>query len=251
MKKFYDGFPSLHDMIIRLVAEKYQITVADIPSWENREAPWRFKAKLCRDFVKLGQLETANEESDESDEEETEEDQESDVEDSDDSSIMGGVEESESGISMDLVRAPPFNMIRQLPVVALFGTSANALLLFNYRPYPNFGEQGSITQESLTTMIRQDEITPVRSRRRMHYLYGPFGDSSGKMQYPHGQLLLSGPHSSTCDLKSEHSDPLHVGRWVKAQYGTRSSVTAVFMTHAVINDNSSVSLQFRTSLVLY
>lgn len=115
-------------MIIRLVAEKYQITVADIPSWENGEAPWRFKAKLCRDFVKLSQLETANEESDESDEEEKEEDQEEDVEDSDDSSIMGGLEESESGISMDLVRAPPFNMIRQLPVVALFGTSVTALL---------------------------------------------------------------------------------------------------------------------------
>jgi hypothetical protein len=36
-------------------------------------------------------------------------------------------------------------------------------------------------------------------------------------------------------------DPLHVGRWVKGYFGPMSSVTATFMTHAVINDNSSVS----------
>ena len=36
-------------------------------------------------------------------------------------------------------------------------------------------------------------------------------------------------------------DPLHVGRWAKSQFGVKSSVVAVFMTHAVINENSNVS----------
>ncbi|KAF9463035.1 hypothetical protein BDZ94DRAFT_648521 [Collybia nuda] len=176
LKKLYDGFPSLHDSIIRLVTEKYQITVADVPSWVDGEVSRSFEGKLCQDFAKQGPLEPTGEVNDE---EGKEEDQESDVEDLYDSSSLGEVEESESGVDL-----------------------------------------GSITQESLTTMIRHDEITPVRSRRRTHYLYGPFTDSSGKMQYPH--------------------DPLHVGRWIKSQFGTKSSVTAVFMTHAVINDNSSV-----------
>jgi hypothetical protein len=36
-------------------------------------------------------------------------------------------------------------------------------------------------------------------------------------------------------------DPLHVGRWAKGQFGVKSSVVAVFMTHAVINENSNAS----------
>ena len=40
-------------------------------------------------------------------------------------------------------------------------------------------------------------------------------------------------------------DPLHVGRWAKSQFGVRSSVVAVFMTHAVINENSNVSREVK------
>ncbi|GLB38316.1 hypothetical protein LshimejAT787_0501810 [Lyophyllum shimeji] len=79
---------------------------------------------------------------------------------------------------------------------------------------------GSITQESLTTMIRHDEVSPVRSRRRMQYPSGLWIDSSGKLPYPH--------------------DPLPVGRWIKNEFGPRNRVTAIFMTHAVINDNSNI-----------
>lgn len=39
-------------------------------------------------------------------------------------------------------------------------------------------------------------------------------------------------------------DPLHVGRWAKGQFGVKSSVVAVFMTHAVINENSNASRRF-------
>lgn len=38
-----------------------------------------------------------------------------------------------------------------------------------------------------------------------------------------------------------NSDPLQVGRWVANQFGNRSVITAIFMMHAVINENYSVS----------
>ncbi|KIM43202.1 hypothetical protein M413DRAFT_18303 [Hebeloma cylindrosporum] len=79
---------------------------------------------------------------------------------------------------------------------------------------------GEISQETLTTMIRHDEATPARSRRmRIQYSYG-VSDISSKFRYP--------------------QDPLHVGKWIRSCYGSRSAVTAVFMTHAVINDNCSM-----------
>ncbi|KAF8231714.1 hypothetical protein L208DRAFT_1423428 [Tricholoma matsutake] len=80
--------------------------------------------------------------------------------------------------------------------------------------------QGGISQESLSTMIRRDEVTPVRSRRRMYFPHNSHNGDSNKLYYP--------------------LDPLHVGRWVKSYFGLMSSVTAIFMTHAIINDNSNM-----------
>jgi hypothetical protein len=39
---------------------------------------------------------------------------------------------------------------------------------------------------------------------------------------------------------TEVIDALQIGKWIKEQFGLRSNVTAVFMTHAVINDTLSV-----------
>ena len=38
------------------------------------------------------------------------------------------------------------------------------------------------------------------------------------------------------------SDAVQVGKWVKEQFGLRSAVTAIFMTHAIVNDTIGVSL---------
>ncbi|KAG5221335.1 terpene cyclase [Salix suchowensis] len=79
-------------------------------------------------------------------------------------------------------------------------------------------ELGHIGQDTLSVMIRQDETAPSRSRRRAFYMYNYANDSANKLPYP--------------------NDPLSVGRWVKTQFGTRSRITAVFLTHAIINDNA-------------
>lgn len=39
-------------------------------------------------------------------------------------------------------------------------------------------------------------------------------------------------------LESSEKDPTPVGNWIKDQFGTRSAITAVFMTHAVLNESS-------------
>lgn len=36
------------------------------------------------------------------------------------------------------------------------------------------------------------------------------------------------------------TDPTPVGSWIKDQFGTRSAITAVFMIHAVLNENSQI-----------
>jgi hypothetical protein len=88
-------------------------------------------------------------------------------------------------------------------------------------------------------MIRRDEVTPVRSRRRMYFPHSSYSGDSNKLHYPLGQFCSFAP--TPAFLISSTVDPLYVGRWVKSYFGPMSSVTATFMTHAVINDNSSVS----------
>lgn len=110
---------------------------------------------------------------------------------------------------------------------------------FKLPPLSNyFFVQGGITQESLSIMIRRDEVTPVRSRRRMYFPHSSHSGDSHKLYYPLGQFWSIIPSLVFLPLSS--TDPLHVGRWVKSYFGPMSAVTAIFMTHAVINDNSNV-----------
>jgi hypothetical protein len=89
-------------------------------------------------------------------------------------------------------------------------------------------------------MIRRDEVTPVRSRRRMYFPHNSHSSDSNKLHYPLGQSWSIVPMLPILFLTMP--DPLHVGRWVKSYFGPISAVTAVFMTHAIINDNSSVNV---------
>jgi hypothetical protein len=69
-------------------------------------------------------------------------------------------------------------------------------------------------------MIRQDEMAPTRSRRRSYY-YSIYGaDVNGKLDFP--------------------IESLPVGRWAKEHYDPHSPMMAVFMTHAVINNNTTL-----------
>ncbi|KAF5382555.1 hypothetical protein D9615_002846 [Tricholomella constricta] len=185
LKKLQEGYPFVSDAILAAVLEKHQIDIEDLPAWEDREACGRFEARLCRDYTKYA-FDGGDDMFKEGGEGETSGDRKEVVQS--DESMEGDDEESDHGeadASMDL---------------------------------------GSISQESLTTMIRHDEVAPVRARRRMQYLSGLWIDSSGKLPYPH--------------------DPLPVGRWIKTEFGPRSRITSIFMTHAVINDNANMLHNF-------
>ncbi|THH16562.1 hypothetical protein EW146_g4100 [Bondarzewia mesenterica] len=76
--------------------------------------------------------------------------------------------------------------------------------------------QGHVGQETLSQAIRQDELIPARRRRLFPLFISHFtSDMTSRLHYP------------------EHS--LHVGRWVRNEFGTRHFLTAIFLTHAVIN----------------
>ncbi|KAF8583350.1 hypothetical protein K439DRAFT_1634534 [Ramaria rubella] len=82
-------------------------------------------------------------------------------------------------------------------------------------------ELGLITQDSLTGRIQLDMDNNLRPRRRYW--------STRYISQPDSQLKLSYPF-----------DALPIGRWVLDSYGPRHPVTAVFMTHAITNQNVTI-----------
>lgn len=54
MKRIYDRYPSLKALISRRVLLKYDISLEDIPSWEDGPACHAYVAPLCRDFTRYG-----------------------------------------------------------------------------------------------------------------------------------------------------------------------------------------------------
>ncbi|KAF9242591.1 hypothetical protein BU15DRAFT_86781 [Melanogaster broomeanus] len=86
---------------------------------------------------------------------------------------------------------------------------------------------GSIGQDTLSAMIRQDEMAPTRSRRRSYY-YSIYGaDTTGKLNYP--------------------PEFLPIGKWVKENYEPNSPMMAVFLTHAVVNNNPTLLHHYLSS----
>lgn len=50
LRKLYDGFPGILDNLADTVVEKHQLTVEDLPSWEEGGSCRRYEAKLCREL---------------------------------------------------------------------------------------------------------------------------------------------------------------------------------------------------------
>ncbi|KAJ7505323.1 hypothetical protein B0H11DRAFT_415511 [Mycena galericulata] len=79
---------------------------------------------------------------------------------------------------------------------------------------------GAIGLEPLSTMIRRDEVQGTRGRRRYFQpYYGAIGTGSSSRLPP---------------------DAHSVARWIKGEFGALSSVTATFLTHAILNGNNSI-----------
>ncbi|KAF4617157.1 hypothetical protein D9613_005940 [Agrocybe pediades] len=176
LKRLLEAYPRLKDRIGHIILQRYQIQMEDLPSWEDTACRPSYTATLCRDFLRYG---------------------------------MGEVHTLESLEPETLKQEPAEELSSDLEDHPISDASAAT----TRQPASGLGE---ITQETLSAMIRHDEIAPIRSRRRIMYTYGP-SDSSCKLKYP--------------------ADAMPVGKLAKSVFGARSAVLAVFMTHAVLNDN--------------
>ncbi|KAE9395085.1 hypothetical protein BT96DRAFT_923108 [Gymnopus androsaceus JB14] len=181
LKRLHDLHTSVHESIIRAVMDKHQVRMDDLPDTEDVEACMSYRSSLCKDkgFNQPPDMTYFWSTTP------------SDDGPSDDGSLGGEDAELESEDMDDVSKG---------------NSSANTL------------ELGAIGRETLSNMIRQDELLPSRSRRRFYQHY-----------------FFSDDHLSFLP-----ADSLSVARWIKADFGPRSSVTAIFMTHAVLNDNGTI-----------
>ena len=99
--------------------------------------------------------------------------------------------------------------------------------------------QGQVGQDTLSAMIRKDELAHAR-RRRFYDMFSSYHDNDnvGKLTYPAGEICCQTVGFNI----NPHSDYVQVCRWVRNHYGPRSAVCAVFMLHAVLNENATVSV---------
>lgn len=50
LRKLYDNFPTLHDVIVNTVIRRYRLDVDKLPPSEDQEACRLYRAPLCREF---------------------------------------------------------------------------------------------------------------------------------------------------------------------------------------------------------
>ncbi|THH01557.1 hypothetical protein EW026_g1174 [Hermanssonia centrifuga] len=189
LKKLVELYPFLADAIRERVLKKYKIDLDDLPPWQDEVACSMFEAPLCQDFMvpKMSYFE-----------------------DSRSTPVTrenGPVIQAQSAVGVEERQATGH--------VEALAT----------KPAAEDGDDlGHIGQDTLSTMIRKDELAPARGRRRFYDAYASYHDTQGKLTYP--------------------ADNLAVGRWVRMHFGARSPVTAIFMMHAILNGNSTVMQPF-------
>lgn len=119
LKRLYDGYLYLHEPISRMVLEKYQIGLEDLPSWEDEKGCAAFEGRLCRDF-NIQRAEQDEEEGAERRGHEEEEEEEIEEEGEEDSGEEGGEDDnemavervaSEEGDALELVRVVFFILL--------------------------------------------------------------------------------------------------------------------------------------------
>ncbi|KAI0754973.1 hypothetical protein C8Q80DRAFT_401725 [Daedaleopsis nitida] len=196
LAKLVDAYPFLSNIIAVHIVKKYPLQLEDLPPAEDEKACKEFGAPLCADFM-----------------------------------MRRGVP-----LTFEEVTAPPAPAVLPAPMqvddpAAPAEDGANAEQAEGGDSEDEEGAEepeapgepeedlGAIGQDTLSAMIRKDEMLPAR-RRRYHELYTNYHDSIGKLPYP--------------------ADYTQVGTWLQNHYGHLSAVAAVVRIHAVINQNYTV-----------
>jgi len=50
LRKLYESFPGVHDVIVSNALTKFRIDVDSLPSWEDTDSAGPYRAPLCRDY---------------------------------------------------------------------------------------------------------------------------------------------------------------------------------------------------------
>lgn len=50
LRKLYESFPGVHDVIVSNALTRFQIDVDNLPSWEDTDSASSYRAPLCRDY---------------------------------------------------------------------------------------------------------------------------------------------------------------------------------------------------------
>ncbi|KAG0694532.1 hypothetical protein DFH29DRAFT_985243 [Suillus ampliporus] len=195
LKKLVDCHPYLHAVLQENAVQRYAINLDDLPPYDDEEACAAYEAPLCRDFNSSSKATRNN---------------------SGMTGVNSAASNASSGLPADIGDAIATDD-REMDDDEIGTVEAET---------GDSSELGIIGQDTLSSMIRQDEMAPTRSRRRSLYFsyFGP--DTTGKLGYP--------------------IDFIQVGRWVKERYPVRSAMAATFLTHAVINNNTTLLHGFFT-----
>ncbi|PCH40094.1 hypothetical protein WOLCODRAFT_136650 [Wolfiporia cocos MD-104 SS10] len=193
LKKLVETDETLSDVLAAHIIRNFRLDLDDLPLSEDVKACEEYQARLCRNFASSAWP-----------------------------GISSNIGAELRGAVAGAVDAPqedgPSNTVHNGTATDV-DSDDEPMASREITSEADIEDLGPIGQDTLTTMIRKDELAPTR-RRRFYELYTAYTDSFGKLTYP--------------------ADYMQVGRWIRNQYGRRSAVTAIFMLHAVINENTIV-----------
>ncbi|KAH9841569.1 uncharacterized protein C8Q71DRAFT_737681 [Rhodofomes roseus] len=210
LKKLVEADPPMRDVIATHVVQNLRLNLDDLPWSDDEEACQQFEAKLCRDFVICRRYRYPAA---------TDDRRRAGAAEPDHPQQPGG--NAPAPGHADQMDVDAANNAGPAPAVEDHALESDDDEIADDELDPEGGpeELGQIGQDTLTAMIRKDEISPVR-RRRFYDMFATYADHMGKLTYP--------------------SDYLQVGRWIHNEFGPRHPVTAIFMLHAVVNENAHI-----------
>ncbi|KAI0720494.1 hypothetical protein C8T65DRAFT_633184 [Cerioporus squamosus] len=206
LAKLVDTYDYLEDIVAAHIVEKYQIQVEDLPPAEDEAACKAYTASLCADIMLRRGPPLTFEEATAA------------------PAAQPATAQGEDPAAMQVDGPVPPNDSAEEPAETLDGVEDEGEEDEDADEPEAAAEAeeedlGAIGQDTLSAMIRKDEMVPSRRRRyQVHYYINQ--DNLGNSPYP--------------------SEYTQVGKWLQEHYGQRSAVAAVVRLHAVINQNSEI-----------
>ncbi|THH30656.1 hypothetical protein EUX98_g3535 [Antrodiella citrinella] len=178
LKRLLEAYPFLDDLVRERAMQHYRLKLDELPAWDDEKAVTAYQAPLCRDNSVSRQYNNI-----------------ADVQPVQAALIAG--DRDRKGDDDDAMDQDAMD------------EAADEV--------DDDDDLGNIGQDTLSYMIRKDEMGPTRARRRFFDVYTSDHGHSAKLTFP--------------------SDYLHVGKYVRTRYGVRSGICAVFMMNAIVNCN--------------